>query len=199
MKKFFVMFFVAASLLTVSCTKENDPNAITEANLVGEWGWPSNHEMKGSKIILNADHTGGGMPMSKFNWTLDGNKFVGLSVYGGYRLEMTIKSINGDKMEVEGQHQLIDNDGNVIRVEHTATGTLVKTITTQSPTLTTDLMVGTWNFDADDHLLRWDMTVNSDGIVEAMQTTENEYFVPQNTTVRVENGKVVEINRVYVP
>ena len=43
------------------------------------------------------------------------------------------------------------------------------------------------------------VTVNSDGIVEAMQTTENEYFVPQNTTVRVENGKVVEINRVYVP
>ena len=50
----------------------------------------------------------------------------------------------------------------------------------------------------------WDIekepvTVNADGIVEAMQSSENEYFVRQNTTVRVENGKVVEINRVYVP
>ena len=50
----------------------------------------------------------------------------------------------------------------------------------------------------------WDIekepvTVNADGIVEAMQTSENDYFVPYNTTVRIENGKVVEINREYVP
>ncbi len=38
-----------------------------------------------------------------------------------------------------------------------------------------------------------------EGIVEAMQATGIDYFVPQNTTVRVEGGKVVEINRVYVP
>ena len=50
----------------------------------------------------------------------------------------------------------------------------------------------------------WDIesepvTVSADGIVEAMQTSENDWFVPYNTTVRIENGKVVEINRVYVP
>jgi len=50
----------------------------------------------------------------------------------------------------------------------------------------------------------WDIesepvTVGYEGIVEAMQTSENDYFVPYNTTVRVENGRVVEINRVYVP
>ena len=38
-----------------------------------------------------------------------------------------------------------------------------------------------------------------DGIVEAMQNTQMDYFVPQNTPLRVENGKVVEIIRAYVP
>ena len=50
----------------------------------------------------------------------------------------------------------------------------------------------------------WDIekepvTVNADGIVEAMQTSENDAFTQFNTTARVENGKVVEINRVFVP
>ena len=50
----------------------------------------------------------------------------------------------------------------------------------------------------------WDIekapvTVSGEDIVEAIQTSENEYFVAHNTTVRVEAGKVVEINRVYVP
>ena len=50
----------------------------------------------------------------------------------------------------------------------------------------------------------WDIesepvTVNAEGIVEAMQTSANDMFVPYNTTVRIEGGRVVEINRVYVP
>ena len=50
----------------------------------------------------------------------------------------------------------------------------------------------------------WDIesepvTVGYDGIVEAMQTNENDSFVPYNTTVRVENGKVVEIDREFMP
>ena len=40
---------------------------------------------------------------------------------------------------------------------------------------------------------------NYDGIVAAMQASENDMFTQDNTTVRVEGGKVVEINRVYVP
>lgn len=170
-KKITALLFVAATMFTAaSCTKEDDPtttgggsSAISEANIVGEWGWPSNHEMKNKTIIIKADHTGAGNFMSSFTWTLNGNKFVGLSVYGGWRLEMTIKSIKGDKMEVEGEYQLIDNDGNVLRVENNATGTLVKTVTTQSPTLTESLMVGSWSFESDDHMDVWNMTVNSDG------------------------------------
>ena len=50
----------------------------------------------------------------------------------------------------------------------------------------------------------WDIekepvTVTGDAVVEAMQSSENDYFVPYNTTLRVEGGKVVEIHRVYVP
>ena len=50
----------------------------------------------------------------------------------------------------------------------------------------------------------WDIekepvTVSGADIVEAMQASENAYFVPYNTMVRVEGGRVVEINRIYVP
>ena len=50
-----------------------------------------------------------------------------------------------------------------------------------------------WDIESDP------VTVEADGIVEAIQTSENDWFGPYNTTVRIEGGKVVEINRVYVP
>ena len=43
------------------------------------------------------------------------------------------------------------------------------------------------------------VTVEYGNIPDAMMESENESFDPYNTTVRVENGEVVEINRVYVP
>ena len=50
----------------------------------------------------------------------------------------------------------------------------------------------------------WDIenepvTVTGADIVTTMQASANDWFVPYNTTVRIEGGKVVEINRVYVP
>ena len=50
-----------------------------------------------------------------------------------------------------------------------------------------------WNIDADP------LKVNYDGIVDAITGSENDYFNQYNTSIRTENGKVVEINRVYVP
>ena len=43
------------------------------------------------------------------------------------------------------------------------------------------------------------VTASYDGIVEAMQSSDNDSFGPSSTTVRIEAGKVVEINRIYVP
>ena len=151
-KKLTMLLFVAATMFTfASCNKDDDNNdggssAISEANLVGEWGWPSNHEMKNRTIVINADHTGSGNLMNSFTWNYDEEELVCLSSNGRGRLIMYIKSINGDKMEVEGAYQLLDGDGNVARVLNRATGTMVKTVTTQSPTLTESLMVGTWKF-----------------------------------------------------
>jgi len=173
-RKLTMLLFVAATIATFSACSEkenviddnrNIPSGsgsptISEANLVGEWGWPSSHEMKNKTLVINADHTGAGNLLGSFNWTLDGKKFVGTSATINRQLEMTIKSINGDTMEVEGEYRLIDDDGNVLRVENNATGILVKTVTTQSPTLTESLMIGRWRFG--DAYEGWDLIVNSD-------------------------------------
>ena len=50
-----------------------------------------------------------------------------------------------------------------------------------------------WNIEAEP------VVTNYDGIVAAMQASENDSFTEDNTTVRVEGGRVVEINRIYVP
>jgi peptidoglycan hydrolase-like protein with peptidoglycan-binding domain len=50
-----------------------------------------------------------------------------------------------------------------------------------------------WDIESDP------VTTGYDGIVAALQESGNNYFVPHNTTLRVENGQVMEINRVYVP
>lgn len=153
-----LLLVAAATMFATSCTKDGELK-INEENIVGEWGWPNSHEMKNKKINIQADHTGSGL-MAKFEWSLDGRDFVATSIYGGYRLEMTIKSIKGDKMEVEGEYQLIDNEGNVLRVENSATGTLIKTVTTQSPKLTEELVLGKWR--CDNSSASWDLVVNSD-------------------------------------
>lgn len=68
LRKMTVLFFVAVTMFTfASCNKEDGStnpgggsSAISEANIVGEWGWPSNHEMKHKTIIIKADHTDAG-------------------------------------------------------------------------------------------------------------------------------------------
>ena len=178
-KKLTALLFVAATMFSfASCNKDDDNNGgdpssngaseISEASLLGEWGWPSNHEMKNKTIVINADHTGSGNMMNSLTWTLDGKKLVCLSGNGRGRLELTIKSINGDKMEVEGEWQMLDGNGNVVRVMNTATGTLIKTVTTQSPTLTESLMVGTWKFAETETPLcdEYNVIINSDHTFE---------------------------------
>ena len=50
-----------------------------------------------------------------------------------------------------------------------------------------------WDIDSEP------VTVTGEAIADSIQNSPMDYFVPENTTVRIEGGKVVEINRVYVP
>lgn len=50
-----------------------------------------------------------------------------------------------------------------------------------------------WDIDSEP------VTVAFGGIIEAMKDTPNDCFIPDNTTVRIEGGKVVEISRAYMP
>ena len=133
-----VLLFVAATMfILVSCNKDDNPSgggssAITEANLVGEWGWPSSHEMKNKTIVIKADHTGGGNLLAGgSNWKLNGKKFVAAN---GFYLANVLNN---------------------------ATGTLIKTVTTQSPTLTESMVLGTWAFRAS-YGVEWSFTLNAD-------------------------------------
>lgn len=59
--------------------------------------------MKNKTVNIKADHTGGdNLLADRFDWTLNGNKFV--TTNGFKQLKKTIKLINDDKMEVEGKY-----------------------------------------------------------------------------------------------
>ena len=55
------------------------------------------------------------------------------------------------------------------------------------------IFVDGWDIEKDP------VTVEYDGIMEAIQTSENDMFDQFNTTVTIASGRVVEINRIYVP
>ena len=62
-KKLTALFFVAATLFSFTSCKDDEEDinpsvTINEADLVGEWGWPGNHRMKGKTIAIKADRTG---------------------------------------------------------------------------------------------------------------------------------------------
>ena len=50
-----------------------------------------------------------------------------------------------------------------------------------------------WDIDSEP------VTVTGEAIADSIQNSPMDYFLPENTTVRIEGGKVVEINRCYVP
>ena len=103
----------------------------------------------------------------------------------GERLHIVGLSAYGDKMEVEGKYQQLDGDGNVTNVLNNATGTLIKTVTTQSPTLTESLMVGTWKFRDSQTYRTYDVIINSDHTF-----THNKYYLDEGTW-EIEGSKFI--------
>ena len=54
-------------------------------------------------------------------------------------------------------------------------------------------------FNDSSNLEREPVSAKYADIVKAITTSEDPYFNEYNTSVRIENGMVVEINRVYMP
>ena len=80
-KKLTLLFFVAASMFAVSCTKEEAPS-IPENQLVGIWEFPSlpnSYWLSSAKLEIMPTHDArlGGQPCT---WTLDDKHFT---AYGG--------------------------------------------------------------------------------------------------------------------
>ena len=90
LRKMTMLLFVAATMITFSsCNKDDDDNGISETNLVGEWGWPSDHALKFSKLVIKNDHTATFKSLP-YTWTLKGNTFSG-TAGNGHEINFKIK------------------------------------------------------------------------------------------------------------
>lgn len=159
------MFVAAAAMFATSCGDEEDNGApITEANIIGEWGWPRSANFRGT-IEINEDHT---MYFSnlKFTWTLSGHQFVAKrTTNDGETAEFNfeIKSLAGDKMKIAGRFKDVYS-GHVIS-DDDISATLVKTVVETPTTIEDATMTGSWqhakligSIYSDD----WKITFNSD-------------------------------------
>ena len=145
-----VLLFAAASLLAVSCNKEDiTPDAetpttpaISEESIVGTWGYASSHELTGKNIVIKDNHTVtfGGMT---YNWTLDGNKFTATSG-NFYKLEFTINSFTKKRMSISGSTKRYNQSSDEWSVEKNLSGTVIKTVTEVLTSLPDDLLAGEW-------------------------------------------------------
>lgn len=163
LRKMTMLLFVAATMFSFSsCNKDDDDNGISETNLVGEWGWPSDHALKFSKLVIKNDHTAtfNSLP---YTWTLKGNTFSG-TAGNGHEINFKIKSLRGEKMVIEGEERLVSDVSSITLSD--LSGTLIKTVTTTSPTLTEDIMVGTWKFKETGQYNQYDVIIKSDHTFE---------------------------------
>lgn len=159
-----IMFVAAATLFATSCTKENDPNAITEANLVGEWGFTDNRQNAG--ITINADHTCK-LANLLYNWTLSGNTFKATQESTSNTCEFTITELSGNTMKVTGSRVYFGSTSDY-------SGSLLRTTTVIPTGLDESEMLGSWALrKPDTYLDEWTFTLNADhtGILASWSAT----------------------------
>ena len=169
LKKLTALFFMAATILTfISCSKDDAEekhkvvvSKVSEADLVGEWGWPSYHPLNGSKILIKGDHTALCRNYS-YTWTLEGNTFTAKNPHKMV-LEFTVDSLAGDRMFIIGTETYGRSNGAVSHVNDIS-GLIVKSVSTQYPELNDSIMIGTWHFEGADsgYYDRYDITINYD-------------------------------------
>lgn len=138
-----IMCVTATSLFMTSCTeKENDPNAITETNLVGEWGFTDNSQ--NPDISINADHTCkiGNQP---YDWTLDGSTFKATQDGTSNTCEFDITELNGHVMKIVGSRVYFGTTSDY-------SGSLLRTHTETPTKLNENDMLGSWkHYDPNDN------------------------------------------------
>ena len=138
MKHFFkstmLMFVAAAMMLATACSEKDDPNAITETNILGEWGFTDNTQNLG--ITLNADHTCkvGNQP---YNWTLKGKTFSATQDGTTNTCEFDITELDGNTMKIAGSYVYFGAQSDY-------SGTLLRTHTETPSALNESDMVGKW-------------------------------------------------------
>ena len=130
--------------------------------------------MPGDTIVVNGDE----IPVE----SVTSDEFGHVIVNGG------LDSENGTVLAPLGE----DSNGyRVFGEDDMPTYTLLGTTTLRLAD--TAVLNDSWKIDADP------ITAAYGDIVSTITGSENAFFVQYNTTVRIENGAVVEINRIYVP
>ena len=143
-KKLTALLFVAATMFTfVSCNKDDD-NSISEASLVGEWGYQSSHTLAGKTMVFT-DNNIVKYDGKDYTWQINKKHLRGV-----YRerfiIEFDIVEFDGTTMKISGTVK--DSIAQMSGAEPTdISGTLVKTVTYVPTSLDESMMPGQWRCD----------------------------------------------------
>ena len=152
LRKLTVLLFVAATMFTfASCSKDDD--AVSDADLVGEWGFTDNRQ--NPNITINADHTCkiGNQP---YNWTLSDNTFKATQEGTTNECEFTITEFSGNTMKITGSKVYFGNTSDY-------SGSLRRTTTVIPTVLNEKDMLGTWELHKPNRYWdEWSITLNAD-------------------------------------
>ncbi|MBR1784792.1 MAG: hypothetical protein IJ760_05080 [Bacteroidales bacterium] len=163
-----VMFVAAATMFVTSCNKGDDNNgdnpsgggssAISEANLVGEWGWPSSHTLAGETMVFTKNHIVK-YDGKNYTWQISGKHLRGV-FSERFIIEFDIVEIDGATMRISGTVK--DSIAQMSGVAPTdISGTLVKTRTFVPTSLDESMMIGDWRCDIEE-MGTFGLTVNED-------------------------------------
>lgn len=190
MKKLFkiaiIMIVATTTMFATSCTnKEDDPNAITDANLVGEWIFTDNRQ--NPKMIINADHTCTIGNLS-YNWALSGKTFKATQSNTSNVYEFEITELNGNTMKVVGSRVYFGTTSEY-------SGTLRRT-TTETPTsLKESELLGSWEHFSpnDSYWSDFAFTLKADHVCDFMGS-DGTWSVSGNTISMDYNDNIGYMN-----
>lgn len=162
--KLTLVLFVAAAIMSVTSCSKDDDASVSDADLVGEWGFTDNRQ--NPNITINADHTCkiGNQP---YNWTLSDNTFKATQEGTTNVCEFTITEFSGNTMKITGSKVYFGNTSDY-------SGSLRRTTTVIPTVLNESEMLGSWELnDPNRHWVRCSITLNADhtGLLDTWPAT----------------------------